>query len=71
MNDRIPKQEHFCWQSPEGTIYQCGDDEVIPGSIPMYLVADPSWQKPWVGLTTDELTPELSGERSESARMNC
>ncbi len=40
------QQEPYCWMSPEGTIYQASDEDVLKGSIPMYLGATPAQQEP-------------------------
>ena len=51
------QQEPYCWVSPEGTIYQASDKDVLKGSIPMYLGRIPAQRKP---LTDEEISSMMS-----------
>jgi hypothetical protein len=42
MDDMQAQQQPYCWMSPEGTIYQASDEDVLKGSIPMYLGKPPA-----------------------------
>lgn len=44
-NSNSQQQEPYCWMSPEGTIYQASDEDVLKGSIPMYLGKPPAQQQ--------------------------
>lgn len=54
LAEQPAQQEPYCWMSPEGTVYQASDEDVLKGSIPMYLGKPPAQRKPWVGLTDVE-----------------
>lgn len=49
MIEQPAQQEPYCWMSPEGTIYQASDEDVLKGSIPMYLGKPPAQQQEPVG----------------------
>ena len=45
LAEQPAQQEPYCWMSPEGTIYQASDEDVLKGSIPMYLGKPPAQQQ--------------------------